>query len=77
MTTPTSQLSADTRPSPNGEQRFLVDTPTLALRLGVTQRFVRRLIAEERVPYLKIGKFVRFDPDEITRWLDEKRVSVA
>jgi len=33
-----------------------------AERLGTTERFIRRLTAENRVPFLKIGKFVRFDP---------------
>ena len=27
-------------------------------------------------PYLKIGRFVRFDPDEIERWLDAARVEM-
>ena len=53
--------------------RALIDVPALAEQLGVTQRFVRRLTAEDRVPYLKIGKFVRFDPREIAGWVDERR----
>jgi len=42
----------------------LIDIGTLAKRLGVTERFVRRLVEERRVSYHKIGKFVRFDPNE-------------
>ncbi len=53
--------------------RVLIDVPALAERLGVTQRFIRRLTAEDRVPFLKIGKFIRFDPREIDRWLDLQR----
>lgn len=37
-------------------RRGLIDVPALAVELGVTQRFVRRLVAEDRVPFLKIGK---------------------
>jgi excisionase family DNA binding protein len=48
----------------------LLDVGTLADRLGVTPRFVRRLVHERRVPFLKIGKFVRFDPREIETWVD-------
>ena len=51
----------------------LMAVPALAERLGVTERFVRRLVAEDRVPFLKIGKFVRFDPREIDEWVDECR----
>jgi len=54
-------------------RRGLIDVPALAIELGVTQRFVRRLVAEDRVPFLKIGKFVRFNPREIDRWVDERR----
>ncbi|MFZ2059288.1 MAG: hypothetical protein WAV54_17960 [Acidimicrobiales bacterium] len=34
---------------------------------------IRRLVAERRVPYLKVGWLVRFDPAEITAWLDGAR----
>ena len=52
----------------------LLSIDQLAERLGVTTRHIRRLIAEKRVPYLKVGKFVRFDPAEIGSWLDRSRV---
>ena len=45
-----------------------------AARLGVSARFVRRLVAERRIPYVKVGKFVRFDPGELEVWIDERRV---
>ena len=35
----------------------------LAEHLGVTERHVRRLVAERRVPFLKWRSFIRFDPD--------------
>ena len=57
----------------NAEAVVLLDVVALAERLGVTSRFVRRLVSERRVPFLKIGKFVRFDPREIDRWVDECR----
>ncbi len=46
----------------------------LADHRGSTPRHVRRLVAERRVPYLKVGRFVRFDPAEIAAWLDERRM---
>lgn len=58
------------------DQGDLIDVTALATRLGVTPRFVRRLIAERRVPFLKIGKFIRFDPLEIDGWVDVCRVPV-
>lgn len=51
----------------------LLDIPSLAEHLGVSVRHVRRLVAERRVPFIKWGHFIRFDPDEIARWLDGHR----
>jgi excisionase family DNA binding protein len=47
----------------------LLDVDGLAERLGVTVRFVRRLVAQRRVPYIKLGSLVRFDPDDVDLWL--------
>ncbi len=52
----------------------LLTIKELADHLGVTVCHVRRQVAERRVPYLKVGRLVRFDPDEIGRWLDGVRV---
>ena len=52
----------------------LLDIPTLATRLAVSERFVRRLVHERRIPYLKVGHFVRFDPRDIDEVLRASRV---
>jgi excisionase family DNA binding protein len=52
----------------------LLDAQDLAARLGVTVRFVRRLVEERRVPYVKIGRYVRFDPAEVDRWIIGNRI---
>jgi excisionase family DNA binding protein len=52
----------------------LIDVDTLAHHLGVTVHHVRRLVQERRIPHLKVGVLVRFDPREIVRWLEERRV---
>ena len=46
----------------------------VADRLGTSERFVRRLVAERRVPFHKVGKYVRFDPRDIEAWLAAHRV---
>lgn len=51
----------------------LMVLPGVADRLGVNQRHVRRLVAERRVPFLKWGHLLRFDPSEIEGWLDRAR----
>ena len=51
----------------------LIDVHALAEFLGVGERYVRRMVAERRVPTVKLGRLVRFDLAEIRRWLDEQR----
>ena len=52
----------------------LMDVAAVAERLGVNQRHVRRLVAERRIPFVKWGHLLRFDPEEIEEWLDGARV---
>jgi excisionase family DNA binding protein len=52
----------------------LLTVDQLAERLGTSIRHIRRLVAERRVPYVKVGRLVRFDPTEIAVWLDKHRV---
>jgi len=52
----------------------LVDVAGAATMLGITVRHVRHLIAERRIPYVKVGHYVRFDPSELAAWIDERRV---
>jgi excisionase family DNA binding protein len=64
-----------TRPSTTSRHPDrLLDVDEVADSLGVTNRFVRRLVAERRIPFVKVGKFVRFDPVEISQWIDRQRV---
>lgn len=51
----------------------LLDITQLATHLGVAPRHIRRLVAERRIPYIKWGHLIRFDPQEIASWIDECR----
>jgi excisionase family DNA binding protein len=53
----------------------LLTIDELADHLGVSVRHVRRLIAERRVPHLRVGRFIRFDPADVTAWLNDTRVA--
>lgn len=52
----------------------LLDQFALAAHLGITERHVRRLVAERRIPFVKVGRFVRFDPAAVTEWLERSTV---
>ena len=60
--------------SPNALPAQLLTIDQLAFQLGTSVRHVRRLVAERRVPYVKVGRWVRFDPAVIASWLDQHRV---
>lgn len=51
----------------------LLDVAAVADHLGVNHRHIRRLVAERRIPYIKWGHLLRFDADEIARWIDDNR----
>ena len=59
-----------TRPEPH---EVLIDITAVAERLGVQARHVRRLVNERRIPCIKWGHLLRFDPADIDRWLDSAR----
>ncbi len=51
----------------------LIDIIAVAQRLGVQVRHVRRLVHERRIPYIKWGHLLRFDPADIDAWIDQAR----
>jgi excisionase family DNA binding protein len=55
----------------------LLDIGGVAEHLGVSVRHVRRLVYERRIPYVKWGHLLRFDPTAIAEWLEEARVISA
>jgi excisionase family DNA binding protein len=50
------------------EPRNLLDLRQVADRLGLTAGDVRHLVDQNRIPYLYVGPFLRFDPTELDRW---------
>lgn len=47
-----------------------------AKRLGTGVRFVRRIVAERRIRFYKVGKYVRFHPDDLTDYIRQGRIDV-
>jgi excisionase family DNA binding protein len=54
----------------------LLTVDEAADRLGTTTRFVRRLIAERRIAYVKVGRHVRLDPTDVEAFIAASRVEV-
>ena len=57
------------------DPRALITMPDVALRLGTSVRHIRRLVAERRIPIVKVGRFVRFEDHAIEHWIDDHRVA--
>lgn len=55
----------------------LLDVLQAAERLGVSERWVRRAVAERRIPFIKCGHFVRFDPADLDAFVDRNRVPAS
>jgi excisionase family DNA binding protein len=45
-----------------------------AERLNTGHRFVRRLVAEQPIPYHKLGKHVRIDEDDLADYIASGRI---
>jgi excisionase family DNA binding protein len=55
----------------------LLTIPEVADRLGTSQRFVRRLIAERRIPYTKLGKHVRIADADVEAFIAAGRIEAT
>jgi excisionase family DNA binding protein len=51
-----------------------MDIEDVARRLKVRVRYVRRLVAERRIPYIKFGHLLRFEPADIDDWIARARI---
>lgn len=52
----------------------LLSVDQSAERLGTTVRFVRRLIAERRIPFYRVGRHIRIADSDLTAFLAAGRV---
>ena len=53
----------------------LIDVATLAEHFALTERTIRRKVAQREFPYYKLGNSIRFDPVEIHACLEASRVA--
>jgi excisionase family DNA binding protein len=52
----------------------LLDIDQVADLLSTTTRHIRRLVFERRIPYVKVGRYVRFDPGDLAQWVEGQKV---
>lgn len=52
----------------------LLTPDEVAARLKASLRFVRRLVAERRIEFVKVGRLVRFEEATVTAFIERNRV---
>lgn len=67
-----------TRPAPAGASEpnlpdRLLDMEDVARWLATSPRHVQRLVTERRIPFLKVGHFVRFDEKDVASWIEDQK----
>ena len=55
----------------------LMDARAAAELLGVPSSWLLMAARDGRVPHHRIGRYVRFDLDELRAWLDETRIPLG
>ena len=55
------------------ETAALIDVAVVARLLGVGERYVRRLVFERQIEFVKVGHYVRFDPNIVHDWIEQRR----
>jgi excisionase family DNA binding protein len=55
----------------------LLTVEQAADRLGTSARFVRRLVFQRRIAYVKLGRYVRIPADDLAAFIAAGRVEVG
>lgn len=63
-----TRSAAESRPA----SRY-TDVRGIAEHLAISERHVRRLVLERRIPHRKVGSLLRFEVDEVDAWMDTLR----
>lgn len=52
----------------------LLTLPEVAAYLSLSSKSVRRLVATRGLPHFRLGRVLRFDPADVSRWLAARKV---
>lgn len=63
-------------PSPRRPFAELLDAKAVARRLKVPTSWVFAQARARRIPHHRLGHYVRFDPDDVERWLRAGKITI-
>jgi excisionase family DNA binding protein len=55
--------------------KALLKTAEAAERIPCTERYMRKLVADGKIPVVRIGRLVRIDPADLDAFIDRHRVA--
>lgn len=61
-------------PRPISTASPLIDATEAARLLGVPATWLLAQARARKVPHQRLGRYVRFDPDELIRWVEQNRI---
>jgi excisionase family DNA binding protein len=53
----------------------LLNIPELSQMIRLTPGTIRVWVCQKKIPYVKMGKKVLFDCEEIDQWIEDKKIS--
>lgn len=59
---------------PYSRERILLNVDETAIFLGVSVWTIRRWVSQERIPFVKLGRAVRFDKEDLLALVDRCKV---
>ena len=54
-------------------EKLLFDVEQISNYLGIKEKTIYAKVAEDQIPYYRIGNLIRFKKDEIDQWLESCR----
>lgn len=58
------------------EKKIFIGIKELSEYLDIKANTLYSWVSMRKIPYIKMGRLVRFDLKEIDKWIDKKRVEV-
>jgi excisionase family DNA binding protein len=52
----------------------LISLKTLAELLCVKESWLKSMIFKRKIPFVKVGKHIRFKEDEIQKWVEDRKI---
>ena len=53
-----------------------MDIAEVSERLGVRPKTIYAWVHMRQIPFVKVGRLVKFDPQDISAWIELRKVSV-